>query len=85
LDLVKTLQDEIPELIDTESYHKEILKTNAQGLYPCFSTVLFQEVHRYNLLLKQINQTLADLSQAVKGVILMSSTLDLMYGAILKN
>jgi dynein heavy chain len=29
LDLVKTLQDGIPELIDTETYHKEILKTNA--------------------------------------------------------
>jgi hypothetical protein len=42
-------------------------------------------VHRYNLLLKQINQTLADLSQAVKGVILMSQSLDLMYSAILKS
>ena len=55
LDLCKTLVGSIPELIDVEAYHKDILKTNAQGLLHCFTTVLMQEVSRYNLLLNQIN------------------------------
>lgn len=85
LEQVKLLSAQVPELIDTEAYHKEITKTNAQGLLHCFSTVLMQEVYKYNTLLVQINQTLSDLQQAVKGIILMSPSLDLMFSSLLKN
>jgi dynein heavy chain len=51
LELCKTIVGQIPELIDSEAFHKDILKTNPQGLLHCFSTVLMQELYRYNLLL----------------------------------
>jgi len=40
LDLIELLQGQIPEHIQKTSFHKEILKVNAQGLLHCYSTVL---------------------------------------------
>lgn len=42
------------------------------------TTVLGQEVIRYNRLLKVINTTLRDLLKAIKGLVVMSSELDTM-------
>jgi dynein heavy chain len=69
----------------TESFAKEIMKPNAQGLLSCLSTVLIQEVQRYNRLVEKLNSSLDLLIKAVKGVVLMSSELDLMFIAILNN
>jgi len=67
LELVESITKEVPELIDTTSLHKDILKVNSKGLLHCFSTVLMQEVTKYNQLVNQIFQTLKDLDSAVKG------------------
>ena len=40
LEMAKTLVIQVPEIIDVLTYHKDIMKTNAQGLLHCFSTVL---------------------------------------------
>lgn len=61
------------------------MKPNAQGLLSCLSTVLIQEVQRYNRLVDKLNSSLDLLIKAVKGVVLMSSELDLMFIAILNN
>lgn len=51
----------------------------------CFSTVLLQEIERYNRLLTKMASTLALLMKAIKGLVIMSPELDLMYTALMKN
>lgn len=68
-----------------ETFAKEILKLNNRGLLHCYSTVLLQEIQRYNYLLDCINNSLDSLTKAVKGVVLMSPQLDLMQSSLINN
>jgi len=49
------------------------------GLYPSLTTVLIQELEKFNLMLKVMRLSLADLEKAIHGFIVMSETLDGMY------
>uniref|UniRef100_A0A803YA76 Dynein axonemal heavy chain 1 n=1 Tax=Meleagris gallopavo TaxID=9103 RepID=A0A803YA76_MELGA len=49
------------------------------------NTVLVQEVIRYNSLLEVIAQTLKDLLKALKGLVVMSSQLELMANSLYSN
>ncbi|NXT91841.1 DYH1 protein, partial [Anhinga rufa] len=49
------------------------------------NTVLIQEVIRYNRLLEVIAQTLKDLLKALKGLVVMSSQLELMASSLYNN
>ncbi|XP_008570797.1 PREDICTED: dynein heavy chain 1, axonemal [Galeopterus variegatus] len=49
------------------------------------NTVLVQEVIRYNRLLQVITQTLRDLLKALKGLVVMSSQLELMAASLYNN
>uniref|UniRef100_A0A8V1A4F4 Dynein axonemal heavy chain 1 n=1 Tax=Gallus gallus TaxID=9031 RepID=A0A8V1A4F4_CHICK len=49
------------------------------------NTVLVQEVIRYNSLLEVIAQTLKDLLKALKGLVVMSSQLELMANSLYNN
>nr|XP_024648317.1 dynein heavy chain 1, axonemal isoform X2 [Macaca nemestrina] len=49
------------------------------------NTVLVQEVIRYNRLLRVITQTLQDLLKALKGLVVMSSQLELMAASLYNN
>lgn len=76
---------QVPESIAKESFAKEILKINNLGLLSCLSTVLLQEVQRYNRLLAEINVSLMQLHDAVLGKINMSAVLDAMHTDLMKN
>lgn len=52
---------------------------NAEGLIPSFSTVLVQEMEKFNRLLKVMRKLLTDIDLAINGFIVMSETLDEMY------
>ena len=60
-------------------FAKEIMKINQMGLLHCLSTVLLQEVHRYNNLLAEITSSLGMLHDAILGKINMSRELDAMH------
>ncbi|XP_028841933.1 dynein heavy chain 1, axonemal isoform X2 [Denticeps clupeoides] len=49
------------------------------------NTVLIQEVIRYNSLLAVISQSLCDLANALKGLVVMSSELELMANSLFMN
>uniref|UniRef100_A0A8C5T8B7 Dynein axonemal heavy chain 1 n=1 Tax=Malurus cyaneus samueli TaxID=2593467 RepID=A0A8C5T8B7_9PASS len=49
------------------------------------NTVLVQEVIRYNKLLEEVAQTLKDLLKALKGLVVMSSRLELMASSLYNN
>lgn len=85
MDLIERLQGQVPEPISPAAYAKEILKINSQGLLHCLSTVLQQEVQRYNNLLNEITGSLSNLHDAVLGKINMSAVLDAMHTDLMKN
>lgn len=58
-----------------EKGKKEIFKTH-NGLLPSLTTVLVQEMEKFNRLLKRIRQSLTDLKDAIFGFVVMSDTLD---------
>jgi dynein heavy chain, axonemal len=72
-------------LIDKDEHAKDIFKPNNKGLLHCLSTVLLQEIERYNKLLMKMTSSLVLLSKAIKGLVIMSPELDLMSSALLKN
>ena len=61
------------------------MKINNLGLLHCYSTVLLQEVYRYNKLLAEINTSLHQLHDAILGRINMSAVLDAMHTDLLNN
>lgn len=44
-----------------------------------------QEVDRYNILIKCLNFTLAEIQKAIKGTVVMSQELEYMYNNFLNN
>lgn len=64
---------------------KGLFVENEQGLIPSMSTVLLQEMSRFNKLLIQMKITLQNLQKAIKGLVLMSPELDSMYTSLLNN
>lgn len=76
------IQEQLPELLDRLEGKKELFKNDAKGLLPSLSTVLLQEVERFNKLLKVIGLTLVDLVKAIQGFIVMSEELDTMYNSL---
>ncbi len=49
------------------------------------ATVLIQEMDRYNILLKTMRYSLAQVQLAIMGRVVMSAELDLMYNSLLNN
>ncbi|XP_004676628.1 PREDICTED: dynein heavy chain 1, axonemal [Condylura cristata] len=69
-----------------ESINLKLVMTKYPVLYEeSMNTVLVQEVIRYNRLLQVISQTLRDLLKALKGLVVMSSQLELMAASLYNN
>ena len=49
------------------------------------NTVLLQEATRYNALLSEMSNSLNDLKRALKGLVVMSDTLEAMASALYNN
>ena len=83
LDLSKDICERLPERLDQSTGHPDLFIPAEYGLIPSLSTVLLQEVERFNRLLGVMNRTLVDLEKAIKGEVVMSQELDDMYFAVL--
>jgi hypothetical protein len=60
-------------------------KCDGRGRLPSLSTVLLQEVHRYNTLLTTVRASLDDLQKGIKGLTVMSDALEEVFESCLKN
>jgi len=74
----KQLEEELPGLLERELGKKEQFKMT-NGLLPSITTVLVQEMEKFNRMLKVMRLSLSDLQKAINGFIVMSETLDKMY------
>ena len=78
LERARHLAAMIPENLDRANGQKEQFKMT-NNLLPSITTVLVQEMDKFNRLLKVMRQTLEDLEKAIHGIMLMSSDLDAMF------
>jgi dynein heavy chain len=78
-ELSQELEGKLPSQLDLGNCLKGLFKTNEKGLMQSLSTVLVQEIERFNRLLKVMADTLVELQKAIKGLVVMSSELDKMY------
>uniref|UniRef100_A0A8D1UYI8 Dynein axonemal heavy chain 1 n=1 Tax=Sus scrofa TaxID=9823 RepID=A0A8D1UYI8_PIG len=80
-DIAQNVLLKVPEPINLQ-----LVMTKYPVLYEeSMNTVLVQEVIRYNRLLQVVTQTLRDLLKALKGLVVMSSQLELMSASLYNN
>lgn len=79
LEKSKDFLENLPELLIQADGQKELFIKNAEGLIPSYSTVLVQEMEKFNRLLTTMKKLLIDIDLAINGFIVMSETLDEMY------
>jgi dynein heavy chain len=73
------LEESIPALLIKSEGLRELFIANDIGLIPSLSTVLLQEMAKFNRLLKIMKTSLAEIQLAIEGFIVMSEVLDKMY------
>ncbi|KAI3369512.1 hypothetical protein L3Q82_007723 [Scortum barcoo] len=88
----KTLEEIVEEIVAgiVEKIPQPFKVQEVMEKYPVLyeesmNTVLIQEVIRYNRLLALISQSLCDIVKALKGLVVMSSELELMAGSLFNN
>jgi dynein heavy chain len=83
IELAKEFESKLPDVLDRslahESTFKDIESTNTLGVF------LGQELDRFNKLLKVMKSSLAELQQAIQGLVVMSSDLEEMFNSFLFN
>ncbi|KAJ3347122.1 Dynein heavy chain 6, axonemal [Entophlyctis luteolus] len=96
-EIATSILENLPELLYIDLYALENALDNRNNTIDLFakgpdgrmlnslSTVLIQESNRFNKLLKVVSSSLEQLSKAVKGFIVMSSELELVYQSLLNN
>lgn len=72
LNMKKDIYDRMPELFDIEEAQKQYPIVYMESM----NTVLIQELVRYNILLKEIKQSLDMLEKTVKGLIVMTPAIE---------
>lgn len=80
LEKSKELLDKLPAVLEKAEGLKELfVAMNAQGIIASLSTVLLQEMEKFNRLLNKMKRSLTDIDLAIKGFIVMGDELDKMY------
>lgn len=82
LEKASEFREALPALLDQAEAQKDLFVYNTQGLLPSLSTVLEQEMIKFNRLLKAMEKSLQDIDDAINGFIVMDETLDKMYLSI---
>ncbi|XP_067102135.1 dynein axonemal heavy chain 1 [Osmerus mordax] len=80
-EIVAGIVQKIPPLINVV----EVMAKYPVMYEESMNTVLLQEVIRYNRLLEVISQSLSDIVKALKGLVVMSSELELMANSLFIN
>ncbi|XP_044766447.1 dynein axonemal heavy chain 6 [Coccinella septempunctata] len=77
--------EQILTKIDTDEINPYLLKKDDKDRYQSLTTVLLQEIDRYNILLSLIHRSMGDLKKAIKGLVVMSEELEEVYKAFINN
>jgi dynein heavy chain len=85
-DVAESVLARIPKsLLDTDQAYAGLFTPDSKGRVPSLSTVLKQEIDRFNNLLRVLWRSLEDIKKAIKGFVVMSSDLEKIYNSFLNN
>ncbi|CAF3079436.1 unnamed protein product [Rotaria socialis] len=84
-ELAEAILAKLPEKLDIEKAPRSLFEPDSKERLNSLTTVLQQEVDRYNRLLNIIKLSLANQMKAIKGLVVMDDTLEKMYTAFLNN
>ena len=84
-ELANQLLSQVPPLFDRADAGEGVFALNEHNELNSLQIVLLHEMGRFNRLLKRMKTSLVDLGKAIKGLVVMSSELDAMFGSMLKN
>ncbi|XP_044910412.1 dynein axonemal heavy chain 6 isoform X7 [Felis catus] len=84
-ELVASVQTRVPETLEMESASESLFAKDSQGRLNSLTTVLGQEVDRFNQLLKLIHTSLETLNKAIAGLVVMSEEMEKVYNSFLNN
>ena len=85
IELVDKLQNDMPANLLKQEGLKELFEIDDKGLMTSLSTVLLQEMEKFNRLLNLMRNTLKNLKLAIAGEIVMSAELDTTYYSMINN
>jgi dynein heavy chain len=85
METVANLSKSLPEALDASTGHSDLFIKVEYDLIPSLSTVLLQEIEKFNRLTSAIKRSLIDIQRAINGEVVMSEELDNMYMAILNS
>merc|ERR1719502_2069481 len=84
--VAENFQNEMPADIDPEQCAPGLFDRDPEtGQMDSLSTVLIQEIDRFNMMLSVLRDSLVLLRRAIKGLIVMSADLEEMFNAFLIN
>jgi len=85
-ELAEQILAEIPEVLNMEDAAPGMMDPDPKtGALNSLDIVLLQEAERFNTLIKALKRTLSELRKAIKGLVVMSAELELMFQAMLNN
>lgn len=85
LEMIAKIKKLIVKSISLDNIQRELLKLDEKNRPAPLTTVLLQEVERFNKLLKILHGSLNDLEKAIKGFVVMSESLENIFEAFLNN
>ncbi|XP_071446254.1 dynein axonemal heavy chain 6 [Hetaerina americana] len=84
-DMAEDIQRRLVESISKEKCQDSLMMRDHRGRLPSLTTVVMQETDRFNKLLFVIHDSLIGLQKAIKGIVVMSETLEELYKSFLNN
>ncbi|XP_036729228.1 dynein heavy chain 6, axonemal [Balaenoptera musculus] len=84
-ELVASVRTRVPETLEMENASESLFVKDPQGRLNSLTTVLGQEVDRFNNLLRLIHASLDTLSKAIAGLVVMSEEMEKVYNSFLNN
>ncbi|BFZ25685.1 hypothetical protein BsWGS_28724 [Bradybaena similaris] len=84
-ELAQNIKGKLMNKLDIEQASVEMFQIDDKGRMNSLTTVLQQEVDRFNKLLMVIKNSLEQLQKAIKGFVVMSEDLERIYNAFLNN
>ncbi|BFG02702.1 dynein heavy chain 6 axonemal [Drosophila madeirensis] len=85
LQIIARIQESLTQRIKREPLHDSLSLLDSKGQVPSLTTVLVQEIDRFNIALGIVYDSLANLAKAIKGLVVMSEELENVFKALLAN
>ncbi|XP_056619544.1 dynein axonemal heavy chain 6 [Triplophysa dalaica] len=84
-ELADSILARIPEKLDMDEAVESLFLQDSNGRVNSLTTVLGQEVDRFNFLLRVLKTSLSTLQKAIAGLVVMSEEMEKIYNSFLNN